>query len=87
MKLLVIVLTGSNDLGEHYAILDSDSGEYLAGHLCSHKGYAYGDLYGNCPERQEKWKERFGEIEVKFLEETDISEEELVKRNHSFKPT
>ena len=64
-----------------YNLLVAESGEHLASHFCSHAGYAYGDLYRNKPDRIKELKNRFGEIEVKFIDETSITEEELVKRN------
>ncbi len=61
--------------------LVADTGEHLASHMCSSWHFAEGDLEANRPERQKEWKEKFGEYEVKFLSETDISEEELLRRN------
>lgn len=64
-----------------FHLLVAETGEHLASHICSHYGFAYGDLYGDRPERIEEWTERFGETEVKFIDDTDLSEEELLKRN------
>lgn len=80
--LLVITPSEGRDTG--FTILHAETGEALASHFCSHEGFAKGDLYENRPERKEKWKERFGEIEVKFLDKTDITEEELIKRNQQW---
>jgi hypothetical protein len=38
-------------------------------------------LYSGRPERIKEFTERFGEIEVKHLHETDLSEDEMLKRN------
>lgn len=65
-----------------YTLLVAETGEPLASHMCSHGGFAYGDLYGNRDNRKEEWAERFGEVEVKFLEETDVELDELIARNH-----
>lgn len=67
--------------GCEFSILNAETGEHLASHFCSGWGFAYGDLYGNRPERQLDWKERFGDIDVKFIDEIDLSEEELLRRN------
>lgn len=64
-----------------FHILVAETGEHLASHWCSSWHYALGDLYENRPERKEEWGKRFGGIEVKFLEDTDITREELIKRN------
>lgn len=80
--LLVIVPTNSFVTGDiAFALLHADTGEFLASHICSSRNYAYGDLYGHRPERQERWKSRFGEIEVKHLDDTDISISDLISRN------
>ncbi len=42
------------------------------------------DLYEDRPERKEEWKKRFGEIEVKFIDDTDITQDELLKRNKTW---
>ena len=55
--------------------------------MCSHEGYAKSDLYFGRPERIKEFTERFGEIEVKHLHETDISEEEILERNKNWYET
>lgn len=82
--LLVIVSGAKNDWGQSFSLLNSETGEYLASHLCSHAGFAYSDLYGGRKERQKEYAERFGDVEVKFLEDSGISEEELISKNHEF---
>lgn len=79
--LLVIAQNGRFGDDVVYAILHADTGEFLASHVCSDRCFAYGDLYGNRKERQEEWASRFGEMEVKHLDETDISEDEMFRRN------
>lgn len=81
MKQLVIVEGGRSSMGIIYHLLVADTGEHLASHICSAKAFAEGDLYYNRPERIKDLKERFGEVKVDFLKDTDISEEEMLKRN------
>lgn len=85
-KLLVIVKDSPfGPFGDHaYHLLDSDTGEVLRTHICSGDGFAFGDLWANREELQKQCKQRFGEIEVKYLKDTDIDEKELLERNHQF---
>lgn len=84
-KTLLVIVPGQHVTGDAvYSIVVAETGEGLASHLCSHAGYAYGDLYGNRPERIEEWSKRFGEVEVKYIDETDIEEPELFKRNQNW---
>lgn len=64
-----------------FHILVAETGEHLASHFCSNGSFAYGDLYAHRPERIKEWTKRFGELEVKYLEETDITQETLIQRN------
>lgn len=64
-----------------FILLVAETGEHLASHLCSHYGFAKSDLYENRPERIEEFTKRFGEFEVKYIDETDISMEQLLERN------
>jgi hypothetical protein len=82
-KKTLLVITPGRDVQTDsvFHILVAQTGEHLASHLCSHSGFAYGDLYARRPERIKDWTERFGEIEVKYIDETDITEDELVARN------
>jgi len=41
-----------------------NTGEILATHFCSRRIFAYGDLYGNSTELQQKIKEKFGEVKI-----------------------
>lgn len=80
--LLVIVPNEGRDCV--YNILNAETGEGLASHFCSSAGFAYGDLYGTRKERKEEWTKRFGELEVKFIGETDLTEEVLIERNQKW---
>lgn len=64
-----------------FNLLVAETGESLASHFCSNYTFAYGDLYEGRPERIEEWQRRFGDFEVKYIDETDISNEELLRRN------
>lgn len=64
-----------------FNILVAETGEHLASHFCSNQMFAYGDLYATREERKEEWGKRFGELEVKYLNETGITEEQLLARN------
>lgn len=63
-----------------YALV-AETGEALDGHLCSSKSFAKGDLYENRLERKEEYKKRFGNVEVLFLGDDEMTEDELMKRN------
>ena len=81
-KTLLVIAPGSDVNSDSvFNLLVAETGEHLASHFCSSSGFAYGDLYDHRPERKKAWKKRFGEIEVKFIDETDISKDELVARN------
>ena len=82
---LLVIYPGRDVTETHvFTLLVAETGEGLANHLCSHSGYAYDDLYGNRPERKEKYAERFGKVEVKFIDQVDLTEEELLRRNKEF---
>ena len=81
-KTILVIDPGSQTRQDAvFHLLVMETGEHLASHLCSHAGFAPGDLYYDRPERIKKWEKRFGEIEVKFIDEVDITEDELVERN------
>lgn len=78
MKKLYIISAPNN--GEGVYNLVADDGEGLASHFCSHAGYAFQDLIGR-PERQKKYKERFGEYEVIWLDDDDMTLTKLMQLN------
>ncbi len=84
-KTLLVIVPG-RDIQKDcvFHILVAETGEGLASHLCSCAGFAYGDLYKHRPERIEEWTKRFGEIEVKYIDETDLSIDELIERNKAW---
>jgi len=79
MKKLYII--GPKDRGEGAYALIADDGEFLASHFCSHYGYAKGDLHDRREERKAQWKERFGDYQVLFLGEDEMTEDRLVELN------
>lgn len=85
MKTLLIIVPGRNvNQDSIFGLVVAETGEPLAQHFCSGSYYAKGDLYENRPERKKEWGERFGEIEVKFIDETDITEDVLFERNENW---
>ena len=77
--LLVIVPNKGTDCVFH--ILNAETGEVLASHFCTNENFAFDDLYGTRETRKEEWTKRFGELDVKFLGETNLSESTLLDRN------
>ena len=85
MKTLLVITPGRTQVTDAaFNIVVAETGEGLASHYCSNYLFAIGDLYEDRPERKEEWTKRFGEIEVKFIDETDITNDELIKRNHKW---
>jgi hypothetical protein len=70
--------------GEGVYHLIADDGEHLASHFCSSSGYALGDLERNRPERQKEWKKRFGEYEVLYLGQDDMTLEKIKALNREW---
>lgn len=85
MKTLLIIVPGRSIIRDCvFSILVAETGEFLASHFCSNYEFAYGDLYDNRPERKQEWTKKFGELEVKYIDDTDITEDELLKRNKAW---
>lgn len=82
MKKFYII--GPKDGGDGIYSLVTEDGEGLASHMCSNRAYALGDLERDRPERRKEWKKKFGEYEVLYLGEDEMTKEELVKRNKEF---
>lgn len=83
--LLVIVPESHNDVQDCiYTLVNSETGEGLASHWCSNSAFAKADLYFNRPERIKKYSERFGEVEVKFIDDTDVDPQVLLALNKEF---
>lgn len=77
----LLVIAPSEGRNCVFNILVAETGEHLASHFCSSEGFAYGDLYSGRPERIEEWTKRFGELDVKYIKDTGITEEQLLARN------
>lgn len=64
-----------------FYLLDPDTGECLASHLCSSSSFAKRDLHDMRFERIEKWQERFRDkTEAKFINETNYSLDEIIEK-------
>lgn len=84
-KTLLIIIPGQDTQRDAvFSILVAETGEHLASHFCSNAEFAYGDLYAHRPKRIEEWTNRFGELDVKYIDQTDISMEQLVERNEKW---
>lgn len=84
-KTLLVITPGRDVIRDAvFYLLVAETGEVLASHLCSHSGYAKSDLYERRPERIEEFTKRFGDVEVKYIDETDITEEQLLERNEKW---
>ena len=79
MKLYIV--ENGKIMGDTVYVLIAETGEALASHCCSSKSFAKGDLYENRPERKEEYKKQFGNVEVLFLGDDEMTKEELIKRN------
>jgi len=85
MKTLLVIAPGQEVMTDCvFNILVAETGEVLAAHFCSNSSFAYYDLYARRPERIKEWTERFGELDVKYINETDISVETLLQRNNEW---
>lgn len=83
MKLYILEVAKYGRIGSAFALF-TENGEVLYRHLCSSAGYAPGDLIHDRPERVEECTKRFGEYQVLFLGDDDLTMEELLKRNRAF---
>lgn len=79
-----LYISGVENGGDGVYNILTEQGEHLASHYCSNAGYAKGDLESNRPERQKAWKERFGDYQVLWLGDDEMTKEELLKRNKEF---
>ena len=79
---LLVVVPGREQMTDaQFHLIVAGTGEHLASHICSHYGYAMGDLYYNREQLVDDCNKRFGNVELKFIEDTGISNEELLRRN------
>ena len=82
MKLYVMsgAANGTDSIDGIYYLI-AETGECLANHWCSSKYFAKGDLYDKKPERIEEFTKRFGEIELLYLGEDDMTVDKLINLN------
>ncbi len=71
---------GKQNIDGVYTLVD-EKGKGLYSHWCSNKCYAKGDLIEQRPERMEECKKQYGEYEVLFLGEDDMTIEKLTELN------
>ena len=81
MKQLLIIDPGSNVWESTFNLLVAATGEHLYSWVCSHSGFAKFDLVERNVEELTK---RFGDFEVKFIDETLITSDELHERNDNW---
>lgn len=81
---LVIVPGRDASADSIFSLLVAETGEHLASHLCSHHSFAMGDLYESRNERKEELKKRFGEIDVKYIDDLDLTVDQIVERNNAW---
>lgn len=68
--------------GVYYLI--GENGDFLASHYCSNKWYAKGDLYERRTKLKEEILRKYGECEVLFLGEDDMTKDRLIELNRKF---
>lgn len=78
-----LYIDGPEDGGEGHYVLVAETGEVLAGHWCSHRGYARFDLIERRVDLQKELAERFGEYQVLWIGEDELTRDELVQRNRA----
>lgn len=78
-KLYISSKRDNRDEGVYHLL--TQEGEHLASHYCSDASFALGDLEKNRPKRQKEWRKLFGEYEVLYLGEDDMTEDKLIELN------
>lgn len=77
---------GKQNIDGVYVLVD-EKGKCLYSHWCSSKCYAKEDLIERRPERIEEYKKEYGEYEVLYLGEDDMTLEKLVElTNKNYPP-
>ena len=85
MKLYIVGYgTSGTEKGEGVYTLVAENGEELYSHYCSSAGFAKGDLIKNRPERIKECKQKYGDYEILFLGEDNMTIEELFKKSRTF---
>lgn len=83
-QLVMLKTMDHGNLGNVYSLLDAETGEHLTDHFCTNSSFAYNDLWGRREERREEIEGRLGECKVNWLEDLDITKEELQEKNKKF---
>lgn len=85
MKLYIVngSETGKENIDGIYYLI-AETGECHYSHWCSNRWFAKGDLFENRTERISKMNEKYGNVEVLFLGDDDMTFEELLRRNKQF---
>ena len=80
---LYIVGPGKDGMGtgEGPYHLVTENGMALASHFCSNIKFAKADLISRRPEMIEKWEKEFGELDVLFIGEDDMTTKQLIELN------
>lgn len=88
MKLYIVSNSedGKQSIDGCYALID-EKGKALYSHWCSSKYYAKGDLIEQRAERIEECKKQYGEYEVLFLGEDDMTLEKLIELSNKNYPS
>jgi len=86
MKTLVI-FSGPKVYGDTlFFLIDPETGELLASHLCSSSNFAKMDLHDGRRERLENWKKKYNDkTEAKFLYETNYRLDEVCEKVNQYK--
>jgi hypothetical protein len=82
-KTLLIIYPGSECVGP-FDLHVAETGEHVATMYNGVADYVKRDFYDHQDEAIENRKERFGEVEIKFIDEVDMSVDEFLDRNAKF---
>jgi len=75
---------GVSNIDGIYTLVTADGIGWYS-HWCSHKGFARGDLLEHRPERIKQLNDKYGEIELLYLGEDDMTLKKIVKLNKQYK--
>jgi hypothetical protein len=83
-KTLLVIAPGRGSGEAVYNLLVAETGEHLASHVCSSHAFAPNDLYFARDDRKEEYAQQFGEVDIRFINDTDITGDVLIERNKQF---
>jgi len=81
IKFYIVRPEGNQSDGEGVYHLVTEEGEHLASHLCSNSSFAEGDLIDDREERKAEFKDKFGDYEIVWLGNDEMTFKDLVKLN------